>query len=82
MRCSPTFGPYAIRRLTLDSDSHTIGRTEGVSGLAQPLVVHECLRPRAHERPRLAVQAHAVVQYAGVAAEVLLAEREGDTPLD
>ena len=46
---------------------------------AQPLVVYERLRPRAQERPALIVQAHAVAQYAGAAAKVLVSQREGET---
>jgi len=46
---------------------------------SQTRPLYERLRPRAHERPALTVQAHATVQYTGAAAAVILAEREGET---
>lgn len=70
---------YSSGALAADLDGHTMGGTEGVSALAQPLVGYERLRLPAHERPGLTVQTHAVVQYAGAAAEIVLAEHDGDT---
>jgi hypothetical protein len=41
-------GPYAVRLVPLDSDGRTIGRTDGVSALAQPLVI--CAGPHFFSR--------------------------------